>query len=374
VSPAAPAALDPFVARDREAAGDGPSVAVKENIAVAGLPRRAGSPLLPSGPCEDDATVVAALRAAGCRILGTTAMHELALGVTGDNSHFGAVPNPAAPDRIAGGSSSGSAAAVAAGLSEAALGTDTGGSVRLPAALCGVVGLKPRREELSRTGVLTLSRSLDAVGVLGRDVATVTEVTGLAAGTDLSSPPHAEPRLGMPEDWLEGVDGDVLEPFLALAATASPVRLPERRQLAEWAGTISLFEAARAFPGFLSGEEVGRDVASLLRRGAAIPEARYEAARRGGEAARRELAEALAPLDALLVPTVPCVAPLRGETPDDLRARLTGWTRPFNLTDSPALSLPLAKSGPPAAIQVVGADTRTVLAVAAALERRMGSD
>jgi aspartyl-tRNA(Asn)/glutamyl-tRNA(Gln) amidotransferase subunit A len=370
-----PSALGAFASVADAVSGEGLAIAVKENIAVAGLPRRAGSPLRSAQPCDADAPVVANLRAAGCAIVGTTSMHELALGVSGDNTHFGNVLNPLDWSRIAGGSSSGSAVAVAAGMCDAALGTDTGGSVRLPAALCGVVGFKPRRDTLSRDGVVRLSGSLDTVGVIAPDVKTAAEVTALAAGPPLSppAPPAAEtPRLGVPLGWLAEVDLEVLHPFLEATAGPVEVEFGPRAELADQAGTISLYEAAialREFGGERSG--VGPDVAELLARGAAISPSEYAAARDGAAAAREALAAALATVDALVVPSVPCVAPRRGSEAAAARARLTGWLRPFNLTDTPALTLPLPTPGLPAGIQVVAADESKTLAVAAALERRL---
>lgn len=364
----AAADLGAFASLDEGARG-APAIAVKENIAVAGLPRRGGSRATDDSPSPADAAVVAALRAAGCAILGTTSMHELALGVSGDNPHFGEVVNPRGADRIAGGSSSGSAAAVAAGLCDAALGTDTGGSVRLPAALCGVVGLKPRCGELSRDGVIAVSPTLDAVGVLAADVDTAGRVFALAGGVETPAPDLGGVGLALPATWLAGIEPEVLGPFLDVVVEAREVELPDRRLLAGWAGTISLFEASRSLKGFSRDPRLGGDVAELLGRGDAIATADYESALAGRSQARRELAAILS-VDALVIPTAPEVAPRRGSLAAIDRDRLTGWTRPFNLTDSAAVSLPLSKPGLPAGIQVVAERTSQALAVARELERR----
>lgn len=363
--------LGAFASLDEGASG-APAIAIKENIAVAGLPRRGGSRATDDSPSRADAAVVAALRAAGCAILGTTSMHELALGVSGDNPHFGAVVNPRGADRIAGGSSSGSAAAVAAGLCDAALGTDTGGSVRLPAALCGVVGLKPRRGELSRDGVIAVSPTLDAVGVLATDVDMAGRVFALAGGAETPAPDLDRGiRLALPPAWLAGVEPEVLDPFLGAVAGAREVELSDRRLLAGWAGTISLFEVSRSLEGLSGDPRLGADVAELLARGDAIATADYDRALAGRSQARCELALILASVDALVIPTVPEVAPRRGSPAAVDRDRLTGWTRPFNLTDSAAVSLPLLKPGLPAGIQVVAERTSQALAVARELERRL---
>ncbi|HVV90719.1 MAG TPA: amidase [Solirubrobacterales bacterium] len=366
--------LGAFAWVDEGARGRRPAVAVKENIAVRGATRRAGSELLDPGPCAADAPVVAALRRAGYAVVGTTRMNELALGVTGDNHRSGPVINPRAPDRIAGGSSSGSAAAVAAGLCDVALGTDTGGSVRLPAALCGVVGLKPRRRDLSRAGVLVVSPTLDAVGILGGDVATVTKAFAVCSGgaQSVGGSPR-EPRLAVPAGWLEGVTADVLEPFLHLAAGAPEVEFAARPRLAAWAGTVSLYEASRSLAELVGDPRLGPDADLLLTRGAAISADDYAAALAGREQARARLAAIFAEVDALVLPTVPESAPLRGSDAAVDRDRLTGWARPFNLTDSAAVSVPLPTTGPPTAIQVVAASPSQALTVAAWLESRSTS-
>jgi amidase len=363
--------LGAFSARAADPGSGRPTIAVKENIAVRGLPRRAGSRATEAVPGAADAAVVANLRAAGCAILGTTSMHELALGVVGDNTHFGPVTNPRAPGRIVGGSSSGSAAAVAAGLCDAALGTDTGGSVRLPAALCGVVGLKPRAGELSRDGVLAVSPTLDAVGVLAADVATAVRVLALGAGAEPVPPtPPVEPRLAVAANWLTGVTPEVAEPFAAAIPGAEETSLPEREPLAAAAGTVSLYEASRELSGLRTDPRLGADVAALLARGAEIADVAYDEALLAGRRARAELAAIFREFDAVLVPTVPCVAPRRGSAEAADRSRLTGHARPFNLTDSAVVTLPLPSAGLPAGVQVLAADSRRALAVAAALELR----
>jgi Asp-tRNA(Asn)/Glu-tRNA(Gln) amidotransferase A subunit family amidase len=364
-----------FVWLDEGERGRRPAVAVKENIAVRGAPRQAGSDLFDSRPSEADSAVVAALRRAGYAIAGTTAMNELALGVTGDNHRTGPVINPRGRDRSPGGSSSGSAVAVAAGLCEVGLGTDTGGSVRLPAALCGVVGVKPRRDELSRDGVLLVSPTLDAVGILARDVTAATEAFAAASGgaKTVGGSSSREVRLALPAGWLEGVAQDVLEPFLGAVDGAQEIDFLPRRQMAAWAGTVSLYEASRSLADFHGDPRLGPDAAALLARGEAIADADYAAALAGRELARERLAEILADVDALVVPTVPSVAPVRGSDAAVDRGRLTGWARPFNLTDSAAVSVPLQTTGLPVAIQVIATSTSQALFVAGRLERRSTS-
>ena len=182
------------------------TVAVKDNIDMAGLPTRAGL----GGPgrvAKQDAPAVRMLRDAGFSLLGKTCMDELAFGGGGDNPHTGRTENPAAPGHSPGGSSSGSAAAIAAGLCDAALGTDTLGSVRIPAAYCGIVGLKPSRGVIPLGGVTPLSWTLDHVGVMGVDTAAVAGVLATFAPRPPFSP---LPRVGLP-DALPGVEPATLE-------------------------------------------------------------------------------------------------------------------------------------------------------------------
>ena len=157
-----------FLARPEEPA-DGIPLGVKDLFDTAGLTTTYGSALFAEHVPTETAEVVLQLEAAGYANVGKTNLHEFAYGTTSENPHFGSVPNPIAPDRIAGGSSGGSAAALAAGLVEAALGTDTGGSIRQPAALCGIVGVKPTYGRVSRYGLISYGSSLDQVGPFGRD-------------------------------------------------------------------------------------------------------------------------------------------------------------------------------------------------------------
>jgi Asp-tRNA(Asn)/Glu-tRNA(Gln) amidotransferase A subunit family amidase len=360
-----------FVWIDEAEAGRRPAVAVKESIAVRGAPRRAGSDVFGDEPSPGDAIVVAALRDAGYAIAGTTAMNELAIGVSGDNHRTGPVLNPRDLTRIAGGSSSGSAAAVAAGLADVGLGTDTGGSVRIPAALCGVVGLKPRRDELSRAGAMVVSPTLDAVGILAADVAGAAKAFDAASGgaPSVGGSPR-EPTLAIPAGWLEGISSEALEPFLRLTHGAAEADFAPRREAATAAGTVSVYEMGRGLAAHLDDPRLGPDARELIERGASVSEAEYEAALALRESLRGRLEEILAEADALVVPTVPEVAPRRGTDAAVDRDRLTGWTRPFNLTDSAAVSVPLTKTGLPVAIQVIAASTSQALSVASWIERR----
>ena len=177
---------------------DGMPIVIKDNVDVAGVPTTVGSRLFADRTPTEDARVTLRLREAGAVILGKANMHELAFGATSANEAYGAVVNPAAPDRIPGGSSGGSAAAVAADLCLAAIGTDTGGSVRLPASMCGVSGIRPTYGSVSNRGVQPVSASLDTVGALARAAADVRSLLAVIAGFDpadpTSEPPSARAR------------------------------------------------------------------------------------------------------------------------------------------------------------------------------------
>ncbi|QUY63052.1 amidase family protein [Gulosibacter molinativorax] len=176
------------------------TLGVKANISVNGYRLSAGSPVLGTKPAEYDAPVVATLRQYGAEVVGTTNMHELAFGITSNNAHFGAVLNPRDPSRVAGGSSGGSAAAVASGEVDAALGTDTGGSISIPASLCGVVGFRPTTGRWPTAGTVSLSWTRDTIGSHTRDVATAIQfdrwITGIHGIDHLAD--DETPRLGLP--------------------------------------------------------------------------------------------------------------------------------------------------------------------------------
>src|SRR5438552_4426295 len=185
--------LNAFISISEES-GHGTLVAVKDLVDVKGMATTAGGIILPDVPAAADAPVIKRIRAAGCLIVGKANLHEFAYGVTSVNPHYGTVLNPHDPGRVAGGSSGGSAVAVAAGMCDWAVGSDTGGSIRIPAALCGVVGFKPELGSIDTTGAIPLSPSLDTLGPMGPDVATVARAFGQMAGAPVaSSGPGREP-------------------------------------------------------------------------------------------------------------------------------------------------------------------------------------
>ena len=184
--------------------GDGPKVGVKDLIDVRGTVTTAGSPLRPDVRAEHDAPLIERLRAAGCVLVGKTNLHEWAYGPTSDNPHFGPVRNPHDPTRIAGGSSGGSAAAVAVDACDWAIGTDTGGSIRIPAGLCGIVGFKPSLGAIPTDGVVPLAWSLDTIGSLAPDVATAFSAVELMRGV---APAPLEPTSSAPPRRARGLGG-----------------------------------------------------------------------------------------------------------------------------------------------------------------------
>ena len=362
---------------DRDAAGSGMVIAVKDNIDVRGMPTRAGGRHLPSDPRAKDADCVRRLRTAGCVIRGKTGLYEYALGGTSQNPHYGDVRNPRDPRRDAGGSSSGSAAAVAAGLCDAALGTDTLGSVRLPAAFCGVVGYKPPRGAVSRVGVFPNSPTLDAVGVLAPDVRTAATVSRLIARRPAPAPRHARRsrslRLAVPRAWLGGVSDDVRRAFDSVAAGLPDIELPSRELLCRVALTVAQVEGLRIHLAWLSSapELYGDDVRAQLESARAISVADYLAARRELVRLRAVMRRRLASVDAVILPTVPFVPPLRRHYALEERRRLSDLTRPFNVSDTATFSIPIPGTALPVGLQISSNDEATATVVALELESRL---
>jgi aspartyl-tRNA(Asn)/glutamyl-tRNA(Gln) amidotransferase subunit A len=326
---------------------------------------------------ERTATAVSRLEAAGYANVGKTNLHEFAYGVTSENPHFGAVPNPLAAGRVAGGSSGGSAAALAAGLADAALGSDSAGSIRIPAACCGVVGFKPTFGLVPIEGCFPLAPSFDHAGPMATRVDGCTRMMeALAPGFEGTGVELADLEVGVV--WLEHADPLVRE-RVAEATALFPrrrdleLRLPDR---AEWGATFRR-EALQAHEGLFPerAEDYGDDVRESLEQAAELSDADVTAANRVRERHREELPEVLDGLDLLLTPTLPIVAPPYGHGD---RTTLTKFTSLFNLTGWPALALPCgrAEGGLPASVQLVGragADG-LVLAAGAALEGALSPD
>lgn len=361
-------------------------IAVKDNIAVAGWPQTASSFVLKDAVAQTDATVVTRLRNSGAVMLGQTVMHELALGMTSINPHLGAVRNPWDPRRICGGSSGGSAAAVAAGLTPAALGSDTGGSVRSPAALCGIAGFKPSFGAVSRHGVVPLGYTLDTVGPLAKTAAQCLAIHEAMAGADplddatllyrprlRNAPKLSELRVGLPRPFFaDSMEEDVRhEVNLAVkrlevaGARVEEVDFPELGALNHAASLTLLSEAAAAFGWTLKQpEQVGADVRGRFEQGLLILAADYQHAQRLRAHWMREMESLFAECDLLLTPACPVVAPLIddpfvefGGARVDARTALSRYLRSINFLGLPAMSLPcgIDGQGMPVAVQLVGA-------------------
>lgn len=364
-------------------------VAIKDIIHVAGTPTTCGSKFFSVNPSQPDATVTARLKAAGAIIVGKTNLHEFAYGVTSENPHFGATPNPWDTSRVAGGSSGGSAAAVVAGFCGGALGTDTGGSVRIPAAMCGAVGLKPTYGRISVKGVVELAQSLDCVGPICRRVEDAAVMMNVLAGYDrgdVHSENHPVPdyiealsdsvggmRAGVPrqhcfENLHSDVENNVAEAIEVLAKLGVEVvelDLPSITDAHEATLTILMAEASHFHQRRLAENraDFGLDVREILENGQKFSAADYVTAVRSREHTRREFEKAFEAVNFILTPTAPVPAPLRsmldtsdGSDSNLIRPRLTQNTRIFNLLGLPAISVPcgFTNENLPVGLQIVG--------------------
>ena len=310
----------------------------------------------------------------GYGIVGKTNLHEFAYGVTSENPHFGTVPNPLAPGRTAGGSSGGSAAALAAGLAEAALGSDSGGSIRIPAACCGIVGFKPTFGLVPADGCFPLAPSFDHVGPMARSVGDCVRMMELLASGFGPRDPIALDELRVAVAWTDEADPLVRERVEALAA-----RFPHRERvgLPRGTGRASDFmrEVADVHRGLFPehADAYGPDVREKLELCFEIPDAEAEEAARERERYRGRCLELLEGFDLLLTPTLRFVAPRAGEITNENRDDMTRFTYPFNALGWPALALPCgpAENGLPASAQLVGrpGDDALVLAAGASLDR-----
>jgi Asp-tRNA(Asn)/Glu-tRNA(Gln) amidotransferase A subunit family amidase len=319
---------------------------------------------------------VVRLETAGYANAGKTNLHEFAWGITSENPHFGDVPNPIAAGRVAGGSSGGSAAAIAVGLVDLAIGSDSGGSIRIPAACCGVVGFKPSYGRVPMDGCFPLAPSFDHAGPMARDVAGCERLFRVL---DPGFEPVELPSL----DELEvGVTwADRADPLVRERVEAAAAHFPRARRLElpldESFYDVFRHEAAEVHAP-LWGEHrelYGANVAAKVELAMRVTDATYEAALRGRELYRERMAEAMATVDVVVAPTLEMVAPPTGIGDLKLRDRMIRLTYPFNAIGAPALALPCgaAEAGLPASVQVVGrpGHDALVLAAGAVLEREL---
>ena len=345
-------------------------LAVKDLIDTAGLVTTYGSAIFRDHVPERTASCVSRLEEAGYGVVGKTNLHEFAYGITSDNPHFGAVVNPLDPDRIPGGSSGGNGAALAAGLCDVALGTDSAGSIRLPAACCGVAGFKPTWGLVAADGVFPLAPSFDTVGPMARtagDCAAVLRGLGieLEGGSD-------EVRAALA--WVEHADSLVrarVEEAAALLPNVERVDFPLPRDL----NPAFQAEAADVHRELFAehADSYGENVRRKLEAAFAVSEDAVARSRAEREAYRQRALAALEGFDVLLTPTMPMVAPTVGPGDLVLRERMISLTRPLNATGWPALALPCgpAEHGLPASLQIAArpGDDAVVLAVGETIER-----
>ena len=361
--------LHAFISRSSET-GKGEAVAVKDLVDVRGMVTTAGGIILPETPAVEDAPVVARLRRAGCVFVGKANLHEFAYGVTNVNPHYGTALNPHDPGRVAGGSSGGSAVAVAAEMCDWAIGSDTGGSIRIPSSLCGVVGFKPEFGSIDIAGVVPLAASLDTLGPIARDVTAAARAFSMMSGEAVSLDDVERPRIAIPTGWVKGLDEATASAWKAASAGLPEVDVGDREPLHQAGVTILLFEAAAYHRRWAHEmpEKYGADVLRMIRLGFDVAEADYrlaltERARLAGETRRL-----MAGLDALILPATAMVAP-PVDAGHEVREPLSRFTRPFNTTYQPVAVIPAPVSGLPVGIQVVGRDNQSTLRSALWLER-----
>lgn len=379
-------------------------VAVKDVFSTKGIRTTCGARIFADHVPDFDAAVVERLAAAGAVLVGKTNMHELAYGITSSNPHFGPVRNPWDTERIPGGSSGGSGSAVAAGMALMAMGSDTGGSIRIPASFCGTVGLKPTFGRVSRYGVMPLDFSLDHMGPLTLSVRdaglTLNALAGFDPRDDTSSREPVEDyvpaddvsirgvRIGLPENfYFDRVDPEVAHAVRKMAETAEglgarvvPVRVPDIVAMNAVSRIILQAEASAVMEPYCDRrEDFGPDVRLLLDQGRLLAATDYIQAQRLRRMMRQEFRAVWNRAECLFTPATPTAAPkigqmtveFDGET-EDVRLASTRFVRAINMLGWPALSLPcgLNSQGLPLGLQIIGPPFREalILRVAAALE------
>jgi aspartyl-tRNA(Asn)/glutamyl-tRNA(Gln) amidotransferase subunit A len=371
----------------------GVPISIKDLFDVRGVPTTAGSRVRDGHVAERDAPAIAHLRQAGAVFVGKTNLHEFAFGTTNEDSAFGLARNPHDRTRSPGGSSGGSAISVAAGMALATIGTDTGGSIRIPAAACGIVGLKPALGELPIDGVVPLSRTLDHIGPLAQTVTDAALVYHALMGDGSARPPAPMPmhglRLGVPRKYFcDLLDHEVrarfeeaLERLRAAGAQIDEVEIHHAAEIAPVYLHLVMADAAAYHAATLESmpEKYTPNVRLRLEMGRYVLGEDYVRALAGRERIGREVDAALAQHDALILPSLPIPAPLLGATTvqvgavaEPVRNLMLRLTQPFNITGHPAIALPSGETTGklPCSVQLVGrrAQTDALLRVALACE------
>jgi aspartyl-tRNA(Asn)/glutamyl-tRNA(Gln) amidotransferase subunit A len=346
--------------------GAGAPVAVKDLLDTAGLTTTYGSALFAEHVPAVSADAVQLVEAAGYAVAGKTNLHEFAYGISSQNPHYGTVPNPIAPGRLAGGSSGGSAAAIAAGDVELALGSDSAGSIRIPAAWCGVVGFKPTYGLVSVEGCFPLAPSFDVVGPMASSVEGCEELLRvLVPGYEPAALESLE-ELEVGVAWLDHAEPLVRE-RVAEAAELFPQRRSIELPLAPENRADFMLEAADVHRALFPGNEelYGDNVRGKIERCLRVTDGEAAAAERARAEYRERLAEAVDGIDLVVTPTVPFVPPPADIDELELRGAGTSLTYPFSALGWPALALPCgpAEEGLPASVQLAapaGADARVL--------------
>jgi AtzE family amidohydrolase len=396
------AALDRSIASGHDPGSlAGVPFAVKDLFDIAGITTLAGSQInRDNPPAAEDAAAVAALKRAGAVLVGALNMDEYAYGFTTENSHYGVVHNPHDLNRIAGGSSGGSAAAVAGGLVPIALGSDTNGSIRVPAALCGILGLKPTYGRLSRTGVYLFANSFDHVGAFGRSVRDIAAVFDALQGADARDPvcTTRPPELCLPQ-LDQGIDGlriavadgyfntgaapealAAVDRVAAALGATQQVTLPEAQRARAAAYVITACEGSNLHLADLKTRPHAFDPATRDRflAGAMIPASWYIQAQRFRQWYRDRIRAVFESVDIILAPTTPCTAPAIGQEKMTIagvemlvRPNLGLFTQPLSFIGLPVLSVPVDRSNAlPLGVQLIAApySEALILRTAALLE------
>ena len=371
----------------------GVPISIKDLLDIKDLPTTAASRVREGHVAERDAETIAHLRRAGAVFIGKTNLHEFAFGTTNEDSAFGLARNPHDLARSPGGSSGGSAASVAAGMALATIGTDTGGSIRIPAAACGLVGLKPSLGEISIDGVVPLSRTMDHVGPLTQSVTDACLVYHALLGDATANPPAPMPipglRLAVPRTYFcDLLDDDVrarfeeaLERLRRAGALIDDIEIDHARDIAAVYLHLVLADAAAYHATALEAmpEKYTAPVRIRLEMGRYVLAEDYVRALAGRERLKREVDAALAQHDALILPTLPIPAPIIGANTvqigavaEPIRNLMLRLTQTFNVTGHPAISLPSGATtgGLPVGVQLVGRRMQTdaLLRVALACE------